>query len=91
MAAKKTEEKKGRVVKLQFVPDSVTKNTVIFAEATATGKVKELKEALAGRIYFKQNTAPGFADNGIALSEEDENGDRYLDCNRIDMTLELKE
>lgn len=88
MAANK---KKERVIKLQLVADSVTKNTVIFAETTATGTVKTLKESLVGRIYVKQASAAGFEEQGIALSEPDENGEQFLDFSKMDVTITLKE
>ena len=88
---KKAEAKASRKVTLEFVPDSVTKNTVIFAECTATGTVKELKESLVGRIYVKQNCAAGFEEQGIALSEPDEDDNQYLDTNKIRVTLEFME
>lgn len=88
MAANK---KKERTLKVQLVADSVTKNTVIFAECTATGAKKELKESLIGRVYVKQASAPGFKEQGIALSEPDENGDQFLDFSKMDLTITLKE
>jgi len=88
MATNKTKKETRKVV-LDFVPDSVTKNTVVFAECTATGTVKGIKESLVGRIYFKHNSAPGFEDQGIKLSEPDEEGNQYLDTNKMRVTIEL--
>ena len=89
--AAKTEKKEARKVVVDFVADSVTKNTVIFAECTATGVVKELKESLIGKIYHKLDTAPGFKENGINMSEPDENGEQFLSVNKIRGTFELME
>ena len=91
MAANKKEEKKSRTITLEFLPERVTLNTVIFAEATATGTIKELKESMVGKIYLKQSCAPGFKESGIKLTDPDANGDQFMDVNRVRATFELFE
>lgn len=90
-ANQKKAEAVARKVTVEFVPDSVTKNTVIFAECTKTGTVKELSESLIGRIYVKQKCAKGFEDSGIELSDPDADGNQYLSVNKIRATFELME
>ena len=81
MAAKKTRE-----FVAFFKPDAVTKGAVRYIECTATGKDKEKNSGLVRMLYIRHDM-PG----GVGLSDEDDDGNQYLDANFVKATIELTE